>query len=57
MNTVLGTMFKLLAVAWRPPTAGPWIEAVVSGMANTLLWCMQRSSVNRISTLMGRSLP
>lgn len=32
MNTVLGIMFKLLAVAWRPPTAGPWIEAVASGM-------------------------
>lgn len=32
VNTVLGIMFKLLAVAWRPPTAGPWIEAVASGM-------------------------
>lgn len=32
MNTVLGAAFKLLAVAWRPPTAGPWVEAVTSGL-------------------------
>lgn len=32
VNTVLGAMFKLLAVAWRPPTAGPWVEAVTSGL-------------------------
>lgn len=32
VNTTLGALFKLLAVAWRPPTAGPWMEALTSGM-------------------------